>query len=429
VEFVKQEGAAEGEEEEGGEKDDEFKEGEGYNNAPVGTTDNRTRTTVRNLRIREDTAKYLRNLDVNSAYYDPKTRSMRENPYPDLDPSELLYAGDNVLRKSGDALEIGAVSTFVMAANDRGSEVNMLTDPSEAEHLFAEFKKKKELLKSTRQQEIFDKYGGREHLDVMPDTLRFAQSEDYVEYNELGEVIKGQEKAVPKTKYLEDVHEHGHSEVWGSFYTDGKWGYACCGNTLRQAFCTGSTGRMALDGPVKTITSGSMAPPSAPLSLPPPSPVSSTSVEHGGMPPPPQRSLQRRAADEGGAVAEDEDEAAGKSKFDSEKAKARAERRAAKLAKREAKKKAKEEKTVKKRKRLGDDEPETDETRQLKEALEEERKRRAHPTGDVETAAVKKSKSGYNIVKTDLVPSEQEMEAYHRMKRNPEDPMTQFDAE
>jgi pre-mRNA-processing factor SLU7 len=29
------------------------------------------KTTSRNLRIREDTAKYLRNLDVNSAYYDP----------------------------------------------------------------------------------------------------------------------------------------------------------------------------------------------------------------------------------------------------------------------------------------------------------------------------------------------------------------------
>lgn len=30
--------------------------------------DGRNRATVRNLRIREDTAKYLRNLDVNSAY-------------------------------------------------------------------------------------------------------------------------------------------------------------------------------------------------------------------------------------------------------------------------------------------------------------------------------------------------------------------------
>ena len=48
----------------------------------IGTkVDAAERYTVRNLRIREDTAKYLRNLDPNSAHYDPKTRSMRKNPY------------------------------------------------------------------------------------------------------------------------------------------------------------------------------------------------------------------------------------------------------------------------------------------------------------------------------------------------------------
>lgn len=30
---------------------------------------------------REDTAKYLYNLDPNGPYYDPKSRSMRENPF------------------------------------------------------------------------------------------------------------------------------------------------------------------------------------------------------------------------------------------------------------------------------------------------------------------------------------------------------------
>jgi pre-mRNA-processing factor SLU7 len=43
--------------------------------------DSRTRITVRNLRIREDTAKYLYSLDPNGPYYDPKSRSMRENPF------------------------------------------------------------------------------------------------------------------------------------------------------------------------------------------------------------------------------------------------------------------------------------------------------------------------------------------------------------
>lgn len=51
--------------------------------------DAKTRVTVRNLRIREDTAKYLMNLDLESAYYDPKTRSMREAPEANVRPEDV----------------------------------------------------------------------------------------------------------------------------------------------------------------------------------------------------------------------------------------------------------------------------------------------------------------------------------------------------
>ena len=54
---------------------------------------------VRNLRMREDTAKFLYNLDLNSAYYDPKTRSMRANPNPNAKPGEESYFGDNFVRE------------------------------------------------------------------------------------------------------------------------------------------------------------------------------------------------------------------------------------------------------------------------------------------------------------------------------------------
>lgn len=65
--------------------------------------DSKTRTTVRNLRIREDTAKYLFNLDLNSAYYDPKTRSMRENPYKSNAGADAAkYPGENFVRHTGD---------------------------------------------------------------------------------------------------------------------------------------------------------------------------------------------------------------------------------------------------------------------------------------------------------------------------------------
>ena len=55
---------------------------------PGTKVDSKQRITVRNLRIREDTAKYLRNLDPNSAFYDPKTRSMRDNPHKTKEAEE-----------------------------------------------------------------------------------------------------------------------------------------------------------------------------------------------------------------------------------------------------------------------------------------------------------------------------------------------------
>lgn len=69
-----------GDEEDGEDDDDEDKYVDEVD-MPGTKVDSKQRITVRNLRIREDTAKYLRNLDPNSAYYDPKTRSMRDNPY------------------------------------------------------------------------------------------------------------------------------------------------------------------------------------------------------------------------------------------------------------------------------------------------------------------------------------------------------------
>jgi len=53
---------------------------------------NGMRVTVRNLRLREDTPKYLRNLALDSAFYDPKSRSMRLNPLPDENPEDLVFA-------------------------------------------------------------------------------------------------------------------------------------------------------------------------------------------------------------------------------------------------------------------------------------------------------------------------------------------------
>ncbi|XP_057706331.1 pre-mRNA-splicing factor SLU7 [Corythoichthys intestinalis] len=206
--------------------------------------DSKRRITVRNLRIREDTAKYLRNLDPNSAYYDPKTRAMRENPYSStgMNPDEVGYAGDNFARYSGDTITMAQTQMFAWEAYERGSEVHLQADPTKLELLHRSFKVKKEDFKEQQRESILEKYGGQEHLDAPPRELLLAQTEDYLEYSRHGAVLKGLEKAVARSKYEEDVLINNHTCIWGSYWKDGFWGYKCCHSMVKQSYCTGATG-------------------------------------------------------------------------------------------------------------------------------------------------------------------------------------------
>ncbi|VDN31180.1 unnamed protein product, partial [Gongylonema pulchrum] len=132
--------------------------------------DSRTRITVRNLRIREDTAKYLYNLDPNGPYYDPKSRSMRENPF----------------------------------ANVPGIDVHALAEPTKLEAMKREFEEQKTSAKNEHRTKLLEKYGGEEHLQTPAKELLLAQTEQYVEYNRKGKVIKGEERPMIRSRYEED---------------------------------------------------------------------------------------------------------------------------------------------------------------------------------------------------------------------------------
>ena len=54
-----------------------------------------------------------------------------------------------------------------------------------------------------------------------------------------GRVVRGAE-AVVRSRYDEDVHPGNHSSVWGSYWSDGRWGYACCRSLLKNSLCMGS---------------------------------------------------------------------------------------------------------------------------------------------------------------------------------------------
>ncbi|MFS7972727.1 putative transcription factor interactor and regulator CCHC(Zn) family [Helianthus anomalus] len=155
----------------------------------VRTTGGGSTGTVRNLRIREDIAKYLLNLDVNSAHYDPKARSMRGDPLPDMDPNEKFYGGDNQNRMSGEALEFKQLNVHVWEVFDKGNDVHMQAAPSQAELLNKVTRINKEMMKSKAKEAILEKYGNAAAEDALPRELLLGQSEKEVEYDRVGRVI------------------------------------------------------------------------------------------------------------------------------------------------------------------------------------------------------------------------------------------------
>ncbi|KAI6659787.1 Pre-mRNA-splicing factor SLU7-like [Oopsacas minuta] len=209
--------------------------------------DSKLRTTVRNLRIREDTAKYLLNLNLNSAFYDPKSRSMRDNPYSNTGkvPSEVPFAGENFVRSSGETSDMAKAQLFTWEAFERGVELHLQGEPTKAELLYKEVNQRKDAFNNEIKQEILDKYGGEEYLKVPPKELIFSQNERYIEYSRTGRVVKGEERAPVKSKYEEDKLDSNHTAVWGSYWKEGKWGYSCCHSLIKLSYCTGLAGQQA----------------------------------------------------------------------------------------------------------------------------------------------------------------------------------------
>lgn len=229
-----------------GEDEDETKLKE-TEEAGFGQVKMRIRTTgggatgsVRNLRIREDTAKYLINLDENSAHYDPKTRAMRGDPNPQKDPKKGFFHGDNLVRGSGEVADFRSLNMHIQEAQEKGQDVHMQAAPSQAEMLHAAFRERKAKLMEENKRRLLEKYGSA--AGSKPDEIAgLGQTETYVEYDRAGHVVKGSQPVV-KSRWEEDVFPGNHTSVWGSYWEDGAWGYACCHQTAKNAYCTGKAG-------------------------------------------------------------------------------------------------------------------------------------------------------------------------------------------
>ncbi|MCJ1332980.1 mRNA splicing protein [Thelotrema lepadinum] len=205
-------------------------------------------TSTRNLRIREDTAKYLLNLDLESAKYDPKTRSMVDIG-AQIDQASALVAEDNFMRASGDAAEFEKAQKYAWESQERGgkNKIHIQANPTSGEYLRRKEEEEAAARKEAQRKALLQKYGGELHLK--PSTLKnvaVMENDRYVEYDETG-AIKGAPEVEQKSKYPEDVYINNHTSVWGSWWKNFEWGYTCCYSTVRNSYCTGAEGKQALE--------------------------------------------------------------------------------------------------------------------------------------------------------------------------------------
>eukprot|EP01119_Soliformovum_irregulare_P004061 TRINITY_DN15072_c0_g1_i1.p2 TRINITY_DN15072_c0_g1~~TRINITY_DN15072_c0_g1_i1.p2 ORF type:complete len:381 (-),score=135.73 TRINITY_DN15072_c0_g1_i1:12-1154(-) len=221
--------------------EDDFKEHEDEQAGIEVKKDPKTRTTIRHLRIREDTAKYLRNLDPSSAAYDPKSRSMHENPTPDDKTS--LYTGDSeFVRASSEVEKFNSMQNFSFTA--MGFDPDHLTSaPSATEYRFRSHATDTQKSIDATRSQLEERYGVQKE-SVLPPHLRIAQSDEYVEYTSDGKEKRGKNgvSTIPKSRYPEDQFINNHTAIFGSYYESGKWGFACCRNFLKNSYCTGTAG-------------------------------------------------------------------------------------------------------------------------------------------------------------------------------------------
>jgi pre-mRNA-processing factor SLU7 len=389
-----------------GDGGDEFKVEEGQDNVgQFAKTDTRTARSVRDLRIREDTAKYLINRAEDAPFYDPKSHSMRANPRPD-DDGEGGFMGDNHNRFTGDTSTFYEMQRFAWETADstqNATASHVEASPSAAAEQYQQRQAQLKAEREKLQKQLLETYGGAEHLAAPPAELLSA-SETYHEYKRDGQIVGAPAKAIPKSKFPEDVFPGNHKSVWGSYYNKGKWGYKCCHQTTKSAYCTGTP--VIVAEPPKSRS----AAPSAPLSASDDAPSHSTSTDKDTIASKKgeKRTKRRRS---GSSDSSSDSSSSSSSEHD---------RRRSKSKRRRSRRKESGSSSESSSSSSSDREDGKPSRKKVLKYLEEERRAKAHTETDERKRAYN---SNSQREQEEQVPSAARMEAYYMSQERWDDPM------
>ena len=208
-------------------------------------------TSTRQLRLREDTAKYLLDLNPDSAKYDPKTRSMDTTSQALTNNASDDVASEGFVRPSADQEAFERAQKYAWETQESSSisaeqRIHLQANPTAGAILMKKHDDEVATKKAEREAYLLSKYGESNTVKSKP-IPSIAASERYTEYDESG-VPKGlPPAAIAKSKYAEGVLTNNHTSVWGSWWRSFQWGYACCHSTTKNSYCTGEAGKAAFE--------------------------------------------------------------------------------------------------------------------------------------------------------------------------------------
>ena len=163
------------------------------------------------------------------------------------DNAAKLVAEEGFMKASGDAAEFERAQRYAWETQERGdkNKLHLQANPTSGEVMRKKELKEADEQKTARAKALAEKYGTQSKFT--DDTMRklaVTESERYVEYDERGR-IKGAPKVKAKSKYPEDILHNNHTSVWGSWWSNFQWGFACCHSTVKNSYCTGEAGKEA----------------------------------------------------------------------------------------------------------------------------------------------------------------------------------------
>ncbi|VVT54067.1 uncharacterized protein SAPINGB_P003890 [Magnusiomyces paraingens] len=224
--------------------DDDFSENEISLDKGSQKKDGALAPTTRSLRVREDKARYLQDLSEDAAVFNPKSRTLRTE-----EEGSINDRGQFIRKLTDKAEEHKMYTQLAEEAAERGENVHMEKGPTASLLLIQKYQKEKKESHDKSQKVLFDKYGGSEHFDknlkekkgdLLDDHFEYSQECESPSTHELQNLKKPELERNSKTKYKEDNYYLNHTSVWGSYWEDFQWGYACCHSLVKQSYCTGN---------------------------------------------------------------------------------------------------------------------------------------------------------------------------------------------